>query len=1014
MKTNTQPDLFAGGGEMAKLMGSINWGATSLGPVEQWPQSLRTSVSIMLASPYPIVLYWGSDLVQFYNDRARPFFGDKHPSSLGAPAAQVLAEVWDQLGPMIEGVLASGQPTYAEDRAVILERQAGGLLEEAYFTWSYIPTRDETGGFGGIFTIASETTRKVLADRRLGTLREVSIRTGLDKDVETFFQSLEEVFWQAQADLPFALIYLVKESKAQLVVCTGLERGAPAAPVELSLDADSVWLPATVTNSNREALIEDLAERFVNLPGGPWPEPATSALVLPLAMGAGTAVTAVLVAGLSPRRPLDDEYRGFLQQLARQITAGMTSVRAYEEERLRAEQLAELDRAKTAFFSSMSHEFRTPLTLILGPIEDALVDASRSLEGEQLELVRRNALRLYKMVNALLDFSRMEAGRTEAIFVATDLSALTADIASTFRAAAESAALTLVVDCQPLPEDVYVDPEMWEKVVLNLLSNAIKYTHQGEIRLSLRWEAGQAVLRVQDTGVGIPEEELPRIFERFYRTRMTQGRSFEGTGIGLALVQELVELHGGRVEVFSTLGEGSSFAVYLPSGCAHLPADRVEQTSGPQSVSASAEAFVQEALQWSGGQELALEGPTEEGDLTSALSAELPADLASARILVVDDNADLRAYLTGLLGRLFHNIETAVDGQDALRSIRNNLPDLVLSDVMMPGLDGFELVRKLRADARTRAVPVILLSARAGEEATVEGLQKGADDYLVKPFSARELVARVRTQLEMARIRRELVRQELAAEQMEAAIQDRDEFLSLAAHELRTPVTALQLQIQHLIYGPLSALLTERVLSRVKTAERSVGRIVDLVNVMLDISRLTSGHTNIKLEQADLTEIVREVAKRFEEQARASGSEISLHLATSVCGSWDVARTQQIVSNLLSNALKYGAGKPVAVSVEADGEIARLSVQDRGIGLEPQKQRQIFDRFKRLGSAQHHGGLGLGLWVVREIIKLMDGLIQVKSTPGQGATFIVELPLNSRRSENSCSAGDDSGHAEAN
>jgi signal transduction histidine kinase len=302
---------------------------------------------------------------------------------------------------------------------------------------------------------------------------------------------------------------------------------------------------------------------------------------------------------VNPRRPFDAGHQAFLDLVAHQMGTAIASAHAYEEEKQRAEALAELDRAKTAFFSNVSHEFRTPLTLILGPVEDMLAeDRSRPRDRERIELVHRNSLRLLKLVNTLLDYARIEAGRVQASFEPTDLPVLTAHLASAFRSAIERVGMQLVVDCLPLGEPVYVDRDMWEKVVLNLLSNAFKYTLQGRITVSLRRADNVASLTVSDTGVGIPERELPRVFERFHRIENVQGRTHEGTGIGLALVRELIRLHGGTITVESVVGQGSTFAVTVPLGARHLPAERVSAARTLTSTAIGASSYVEEALRW--------------------------------------------------------------------------------------------------------------------------------------------------------------------------------------------------------------------------------------------------------------------------------------------------------------------------------------------------------------------------------------------------------------------------------
>jgi PAS domain S-box-containing protein len=360
-------------------------------------------------------------------------------------------------------------------------------------------------------------------------------------------------------------------------------------------------------------------------------------------------------------------------------------------------------------------------------------------------MVQRNGTRLLKLVNTLLDFSRIEAGRTQASYEPTDLATYTAELASVFRSTVEQAGLQLTVDCPPLPEPIYIDREMWEKIVLNLLSNAFKFTFEGEVAVSLHPVGNQVELVVRDTGTGIPADEIPRLFERFHRVEGAKGRTFEGTGIGLSLVQELVHLHSGAIAVDSTFGQGSTFTVQLPTGTAHLPLARLNASQSNVSTASGAMSYVKEALGWLPQEE---SRGTEEVANHNSLSPPAP----SARILLVDDNADMRDYLRHLLGQ-YYKVDVAEDGETALAAAYNHSPDLILSDVMMPGMDGFELLRQLRADSRTREIPILLLSARAGEESAVEGLEAGADDYLVKPFSRRELLARVAANLELGRSR---------------------------------------------------------------------------------------------------------------------------------------------------------------------------------------------------------------------------------------------------------------------
>jgi nitrogen-specific signal transduction histidine kinase len=390
------------------------------------------------------------------------------------------------------------------------------------------------------------------------------------------------------------------------------------------------------------------------------------------------------VAGISRRLRLDDRYRTFLELIAAQISAAIASARAYEQERKRAEALAEIHGAKTIFFSNVSHEFRTPLSLILGPLTDALVNGN-GLDLPQLHLAHRNALRLLKLVNSLLDFSRIEAGRAQATYEAVDLSRLTSELAGNFRSACERAGLKLLVRCEPLPAPVYVDRDMWEKIVLNLLSNAFKFTFAGEIEVLLREVDGYTELSVRDTGVGIPESEMPKLFERFHRIEGQKSRTHEGTGIGLALVLELVKLHSGTMLVESTLDRGTTFTVRIPFGSPRLAVKRTDAQPSSLSTSIRADAFVDEALRW-----LPDSPEVEPRDVKDIDQSPEILDLPpGSRVLLADDNADMREYI----GRLLTGsctVHAVADGLLALKEIRERRPNLVLADVMMPGLDGLD------------------------------------------------------------------------------------------------------------------------------------------------------------------------------------------------------------------------------------------------------------------------------------------------------------------------------------
>ncbi|MCW5976861.1 MAG: PAS domain-containing protein [Bryobacteraceae bacterium] len=750
-------DPFSGGGRMGELMRSIDWSRTPVGPVESWPQSLKTALSVLLKQRTAVFIFWGPEHVQFYNDAYRPILGtSKHPAAMGQRGRECWPEIWDVIEPMLEAV-HRGESTAVEDGLLVMDRH--GYLEEGYYTYTYSPITDESGAVGGVFCIVYDTTDRVIGERRLRTLRDLASRA-IARDAETACGIAAGTLAANPYDVPFAAIYLhdADFKHARLVGAAGIEPDSPAAPRVIHLEGGHSALSELASKNQAEEL-KGFASQAGPLPGGPWPVGAESAILLPIALPGQARPAGFIVAGISPRKRLDAAYRTFFELLSGQIATAVAESRAYEQERKRAEALAELDRAKTAFFSNVSHEFRTPLTLMLGPVADLLRQPELT-EGQrqELALVHRNALRLLKLVNTLLDFSRIEAGRMQACYEPTDISAITTDLASVFRSAIEKAGLKLSVQCPPLDEPVYLDCEMWEKVVLNLLSNALKYTFGGEIEVAVEKRAGAAELRVRDTGIGIDEADLAQVFDRFHRVEGARGRSQEGSGIGLALVQELVKLHGGAVRADSELGAGSVFTVSIPLGSSHLPADRIGKPRQQTSTSVGAQPYVEEALRWLPDAPVtAAELPAEHEDSDALLAA--PATGERARILLADDNADMRDYLRRLLGNAY-KITAVSDGLRALDSIRNSPPDLVLADVMMPGLDGFALLKAIRGHPETATLPVLLLSARAGEESRVEGLQAGADDYLVKPFSARDLLARVSSRLEIARLRQQTARLE--------------------------------------------------------------------------------------------------------------------------------------------------------------------------------------------------------------------------------------------------------------
>lgn len=751
--------FLAGGGEMGERIRTFDWESTPLGPVEQWPQSLKTVVRIMLTSRQPIWIGWGPELIKLYNDPYKAIVGGKHPRALGQPAAVVWREIWEAIGPRLQAALQNNEGTYDESLLLLMERY--GYPEETYYTFSYSPVPADHGGVGGIICANTDDTARIIGERQVKLLQTLAAQTADARTIADACQLSSRSLEHDPHDLPFAILYLLdqKQQAMTLAGTTGIAAGHPLVPASVALHTPSCWPFDEVIAHQEFRLISDLENAGEHIPTGAWRLPPRQAVALPIAPAGQTGQAGVLIAGLNPFRRFDEGYQGFLTLVAGQIAASLGNAHAYAEERKRAEALAEIDRAKTVFFSNVSHEFRTPLALMLGPLEDVCRQPETlPLNRERVTIAYRNALRLLKLVNTLLDFSRLEAGRIRASYEATDLSNYTSELVSNFRSVVEQAGLRLRLSLPVLSEPVYVDRDMWEKIVFNLLSNAFKFTFEGEIEVSLAEEQEQIVFSVRDTGVGIARRHLPYIFERFQRVEGVKARSFEGSGIGLALVQELIKLHSGTIAVESVEGEGTTFTIRLPRGFAHLPREQVG-SKHLQSTALGASFYLQEVQQWLPDEALLPDSSPEALFATEGLAQDPVAVFADRpRVVLADDNADMRAYIQRLLQDRF-DVQAVANGRAALKAVQQQRTDLVLTDVMMPEMDGFQLLQALKANQETSRIPVLLVSARAGEEATLEGMRAGADDYIVKPFSARELLARVTTHIKIARSRYEAEQQ---------------------------------------------------------------------------------------------------------------------------------------------------------------------------------------------------------------------------------------------------------------
>ncbi len=736
------------GGEMGQRLAAFDWAGHPLGDPAGWSPAVRPLVAATLASRFPIVLWLGEELRLVYNDAYIPMLGDRHPAALGRTGAGVWWDIWDVVGPMLGSVVHSGVATWSDDLLLMLVNDGRRL--ERFFTFTYSPILGGDGRVEGVFCAVAETTERVLGERRLQALNALAAVLLDAHSCESVLAAAVGVCAAHDADLPFAAVYLTDGAPEQARAHLVTPRAAGLLPESLAPllgAADGDGDGPHVARGLR-SLLPGLEARF----GDRCPE---QALVIPVSEPVGGEPGAVLVLGVNRDRPLDELYLAFCRLLADQVSAALATARAYEDERRRAQALAAVDRAKTVFLTNVSHEFRTPLTLMLGPVEDLLTAADDPAVRARLEMVKRNGQRMLRLVNSLLDFSRIEAGQASPELAALDIGALTAGIASSFADVCRLAGIGLTLDCEPAWAEV--DAGMWETIVLNLVSNAFKYTFRGSITVRVApGRDGGIDLSVTDTGTGVAAEDLPHLFERFYRAASSPGRSAEGAGIGLALVKSLVEMHGGTICADSAPGAGTTVTVRLPQARvrpAQPAAGLAQPAAGPSpgpTAGITGSAYVDEARQWVAASA---------GDPGGAQARAA----GRALVLVADDNADMCAHLARVLEARFA-VVTAADGGQALDLARRSRPDLLVTDVMMPVMDGFGLIAAIRADPDLARLPVLMLSARAGVEAAGEGLAAGADDYLVKPFSSADLVSRVAARLEAAeRDRSRVPRDEWAA-----------------------------------------------------------------------------------------------------------------------------------------------------------------------------------------------------------------------------------------------------------
>ena len=719
-----------------------------------------------------------------------------------------------------------------------------------------------------------------------------------------------------------------------------------------------------------------------------------------------SVVTAVLLPPLVPRiLALLDAARISTEREAELQAANTELSSVYEK-------IKQLDHLKTAFFANASHELRTPLTLILGPVDRMLAaQKAGSRDRHELEVVRRNALILRKHVNDLLDVSKLEAGKMEMNYSNVDLSRLVRIMAAHFESVIHERRIEFSVET-PDRLTAQIDADKVQRILLNLLSNAFKFVGvEGRIHCVLSKAGDKACICVEDSGPGVPMAARSAIFERFNQGDGTVSRA-GGTGLGLSIVKEFAELHGGTVVVGDAPGGGAAFKVELPL---RAPAHCTVSSAPPNAQALGGYSRDSDELKsiMDGAKELARRdgvSPRDQVGDDAVGKADMPL------VLVIEDNPDMNRFITESIGEMFRTA-SAMDGVEGFEKAVSLLPDLIVSDMMMPRMGGEELFDKLRARPELKSTPVILLTAKADEELKMSLLQRGAEDYVTKPFSIEELQARVRNQVTSKRVRdmlqRELESQtedigelavaitarthdlQKAKDAAESSNRAKDQFLAVLSHELRTPLSPVLTSIMNL---QTSSVLTPEVREVLDMIQRNVELEARLIDDLLDVTRISKGKLSLTIESVNVHSLLKHTVEICQSDAAHKQLVIALELKARRCETdGDSSRLLQIFWNLLRNSIKFTqeGGRITVRTFDEDENWLKVEVEDSGIGIEAGILPKIFELFEQGDPTimRQFGGLGVGLAVVKALAIAHSGTISARSAgAGQGATFTLNLP----------------------
>ncbi|WVQ64073.1 uncharacterized protein L199_002232 [Kwoniella botswanensis] len=655
-----------------------------------------------------------------------------------------------------------------------------------------------------LFNPTRDTTASVLARRRQETMRDLSEQLLTARTTNEFYNGIVEVLEQNPKDVPFLMCYSVEDGSEpnhvslHLESSIGIPEGHHAAPMDLDLplSADRFsrasfgmkgnqlssptlsaisalssgagrmrysydkqsWPIAQAISTRQAVVVDDCTDLIKGFPLREWEALPESAIIVPISSESSVETPqAVVIIGLNIASPLDSVYEDWIHVLRAHLTTSLGTVRAAEAEINRQIERDRMERAKTAWFQGAAHDLRSPLTLVAGPLDDVLRTTLSSGQRTALSLAQRNLARVQRLVNALLDFSRIEAGKLTGRFMPLDLGTFVKDLAMMFKPAVERRKIDYKIQIEPHEGMVFVDPTLLETVVTNLISNALKYTEKGVITIDLKYYLTHADIAIIDTGIGIPAAELSAVTDRFHRATTALSRGTEGTGIGLALSKEIVRLHGGDLFITSQTAEesggphGSTFTARIPLIERQVVQDSLARTD----FGAYGKAVVDEAMHWISPSDADLESIGSENNESTSTRAEGYLFDRNDVLLLVDDNPDMRHYVKNIFSPYCRVIE-AVNGKQALELAQKTPPHLILSDLMMPIMNGQELLTAIRSDPQTRMIPMVLLSAATDDELRLAAFVEGAEDFMLKPFKPKELLARVHLHMQIGKKRAHL------------------------------------------------------------------------------------------------------------------------------------------------------------------------------------------------------------------------------------------------------------------